>query len=102
MCGTSIFSTTTRLVVVCNVVRCGRNLKDTPIKIAKIVIINEYPVRRPVPHLLAILHIEPNTAIARDSVDLVEERVRWYENAADARETDFDVEVVVHQVHAVA
>lgn len=94
--------TTAGLIVVCDIIRRRCNLKDRPIKIAIVVVVDEDPVGRAIPHIRAIMNVATYTAVARDSVDLVEERVRRDQNAIPTEETNLYVQVVIHHVHAVA
>ena len=93
---------TARLLIVRDIVGRRRNLEDRAIKVAIVVVVDEYPIRRTSPHFLAVLYVKANATVSRHSIDLIEEGVCWYEDAAHAWETDFDVQIVVHHVHALA
>lgn len=93
--------TTARITIIRDIIRCSSHLKDRAIKVSEIIIIDKQPIRGPTPRVLARLNIESQTSVSGDGVDLVEERVRGDENAVQAGECDFNVQVVVHHVHAV-
>ena len=90
------------MLVVRDVIGRRSNLEDRAIKVAIVVVVDEYPIRRTIPHFLAVLYIKTNATVSGHSIDLIEEGVCWYEDAAHTWETDFDVQVVVHHVHALA
>ena len=102
MCRAGTLCATARLLVVRDVVGRRSNLEDRAIKVAVVVVVDEYPIRWTSPHFFAVLYVKTNAAVSGHSIDLIEEGVCRYEDAAYTREADFDVQVVIHHVHALA